>query len=531
MIKKICSVLLFLWVFCITSCFWYTEINNCYGRPNSCNDSNTPTPMSCREIENWEEFVYWNYTYKVDNQANVFTYVNNQYYNLYLKKKQSWLRADYRYYMTYRDNNWKLNIWYINQYRLVNLTLDKWWVCIYNSNDITDIAGYCWKNVWHEDCDPNTCTIRYSWHVEDFYNTNWWFDKIYFLPPIDNSVPWHFCYVKWETWYCILPNQSNYNMYSYCDYWTKTEDESFQFDSFNIENFSSRISYSPFNWQSWWWDWWDYNFNDLSSDAIRYFENMWFRKSMCYVWTNDLTTDYWSWIYSFQSWTWKTIFDLFESEYIDIDETDRWLQAVSNWLNSRLWNYDKRFSTDWQPWYKLFYSSVDELIHVNYYWQWDTPVFPFLNNPYAIYFMASNISTYTQYKSMFDYEGDEVVDYCNLKLNGWTFEDMISTPIKDSIVNNKSNNIWWNYFWSWSWGWWDWSFIWWWTGWTGVIEYTWTWSDLQFTGDVDLKSFFDNALNEMKNAIWNMQNPLTWVLPNYLIFALLLVVLFKILRH
>lgn len=263
MIKKITTLTLFIWVFFIPSCFWYTEISNCYNLYNNCSapSSSNSVWMFCRELENWEEFTYnWN-TYKIDNNLNFLTYTWWEYNKLLRTwNKKTWLYDKVQNYL-YRWNDQKLHIVETQYNYWSSLTFDSGWVCILETNNINELAQKCGfssatNSYERENC--TTCNINYYWDINEFYNTNWWFDKIYFLPWISmsNSIydyGGRFCFIKWNTWYCLLTDLNENAQFTCTNYWSiQYQNSIYSNANYKLSDNLNNYYETPFSWQSWW---------------------------------------------------------------------------------------------------------------------------------------------------------------------------------------------------------------------------------------------------------------------------------------
>lgn len=183
---------------------------------------------------------------------------------------------------------------------------------------------------------------------------------------------------------------------------------------------------------------WDFLYSELSTwNAIKYIEaSRWFNKNICYVGTTDYDSLRWT-SSSFNEWQWWTIFDLYNHYYWNYQNSPYWLQSVANFIESWVINYYQWFLTDWNPTRLAFYNSWSGL----YSYRYENLTFPFENNPYAVYFMSSNIHWYVNYFwDSQDLQGSAVVDYCNLLLNWWTVEEMITPWLKQWFIENSERN-------------------------------------------------------------------------------------------
>lgn len=252
-------------------------------------------------------------------------------------------------------------------------------------------------------------------------------------------------------------------------------------------------------------DWWVELWS--SESAILYFESKyWWDKSICYAWIDNLTAVYGDSV-SFQEWTWLSIFQVFSGLYWNSD-----LDKVYVWLNSWLINYDQWYERS-EPLYLSNYNSWSN--QVDLYYTWFT--FPFANNPVAIFFLTDNIYNRSEYKTQWS----EVVSYCNLKINDWTFEEIIDQAVKDNINTNTqlvNINKWLNP---------DWSrreFV-------NVWAFLTSWTDLAFSWNTTIKNTLKNFFEGMDQSLSVVDiNTSNRILPTWLVTAFLFVVLFKLLR-
>ena len=120
---------------------------------------------------------------------------------------------------------------------------------------------------------------------------------------------------------------------------------------------SSKIWRSPWAWSSWGWNnGWTVSNSLNNSSAIEYLEKVYnFNTSLCYVWIDDFSVNYWG-VWSFIQWWWKTIFELFDY----INWTSESVSNVWVWINSRIINYQQWFDNNWktaEPTYLTDYSN------------------------------------------------------------------------------------------------------------------------------------------------------------------------------
>ena len=256
------------------------------------------------------------------------------------------------------------------------------------------------------------------------------------------------------------------------------------------------------------------------SKSIKYFEDLYnWDQGMCYVWTNNLTAPYWTAWISFDFWTGDTIFSLFYSLYSWFG--DNRIQNVWRFINTWLINYKQWFEKpNWNIQFLASYAGPWN--NVEYIYTWFT--FPFKDNPVAIYFMANLLNDqYSRYQTQWE----EMAYYCYMKLNKQAIEDgdLSFEDIQNSVTPAINNNI--NTYnnevlpkWrvgyqvpnlSWSiWG--------------DVVS----WNNYQWT--LDPTTIFDQLYNNVFSLVWNWSSR-TWILPDWIVFPLLFLILFRIMKH
>ena len=261
--------------------------------------------------------------------------------------------------------------------------------------------------------------------------------------------------------------------------------------------------------------------NDLDN-TISYFENQFGRNvNMCYVGTNNLTWVYGTAWIDFQYWQWDTIFWLFNSLYGGF--WDNIIQNVWRFINTWLINYSQWFAT--APWNRLYLAKYDwPWNNVTYYYTWLT--FPYANQPVAIYFMSDLL--YNEY-SIESTLWESMSYYCYLKFNynelktgTWsqTFEDVqdMVTPwivwrVNDYVNVYLSGHVW---------------FL--------VPDYSWSiWGDVTswsvFDWDVDPSNTFEGFYNDILWIVNRWNYSWSGILPPWIIYPLLFLILFRILKH
>lgn len=420
---------------------------------------------------------------------------------------------------------WSINniIW--NDLNLSNSNWGDWWYdtgysckrSIFWSSWKLYFYGYCPNDSFSQWFFSKACKVYSSWgdlvlpvcgndsdftvaNLNEFYLLTWYnFTRYYTV--------W-----MWDYYGMQLCVYNSNNQYYYC-FSRQTLDNSLGIVSWESD-------YSQYAWQSpfsdWFdvdiWNWWIELWSDYS--AINYYEKTyWWDSSICYAWVDNLTSLYWQSSVSFQEGGWLSIFQVFSWLY----SWDQDLTHMYVWLNSLLWNYELWYAiwsptlTEvWNPPYLLNYNSWSYQVDVYYV----DLVFPFAWKPVALYYLASNIESQSVYNTMWS----SVVSYCNIKINWWSYDDIVSLADKNNITNytEQSNiNHWLN------------------PDWTDIEHdwYFWSWVSIAFSGDTSikntLKNFFDAFDSWLSIIDVNTNNR---ILPTWLVSAFIFVVLFKFLR-
>lgn len=469
MIKKIFLWVSILWVFCL----WFINFSLWYFSPTI--KINLP----------WN-FVNWNIYNNITSNLDF--------------ENENW------YYISINDWWNKYNIFW-NWWELYNY----WYYSYFNNYTQWRFKRFCSADwTWY-------CTSNYTtWTALEFYNLeNVNFTEMTISLQAETDDPW-FCF---------------YNQVNNKNYCTQVYDQSANIIlswSLNIPNnttdFSQRTDNSNFLISTWSFN---YSWNEqlLSENVdtiINFYESRyWFSENICYVWTDDLVTEFWSWWFSFEMWSWWTVFSMYSRFYSWWDLTDVWT-FIDVWqLNYVQW-FKNRTDPD-----SLFYLVTWDWPWTNVKVQYDNLDFPFSWKPAALYFMTNNI-----YDSSPEFQmWDEIVTYCYAKLNrdnlqNWTVDfdsfynilpDYIKWNINDYTNYTITTNNWylvpdtwwgetnmWNYIVS---------------TWSGIPE------DLQPS---NLFVWFYNRITNLVQNFNPFSNPL---LPEWIIYPLIFLVLFRILKH
>ena len=493
--------------------------------------------------------------------------------------------------------NWTINselIWEVKKvfwftdwnYFMWDYSPDLWWISMYAVNQVFWSNGYFLNQGFINDffiCNNTITWVSLDWSISSNYYTgcskltisNWNLQTIKnFVSSIKSTDYYWFdfetssactqaviCFSSdeyWKSlcfWNSIKWTTSIYNdCYPYFTRW---------YWSYNWWNTVYSKSYwtgwgyinayytSPWvnnNFNPWTWiiisDWTTKYLNADIDDYISYYEERFgWNENMCYVWTTDYETLYWSWricndlecpdTVNFEYWTGWTIFDLYYSLYSGF-----WNNIIKNvWTFINVWliNYTEQFKlncswtgdnivcqSSW-PDYLAKYNWPDT--NISLYYEWLTP--PFLNNPVAIYFMASNLYNRFSTEST---QWEEMAYYCDMKLNydsykDWTFnfeelKDKVSPWINQRVKDYKNNQFWNG-------------------GGYSIPDFSWTnirWN-LNLTGDwipEDLSptQLFKQFYDRMNALLWNFNpNNSVWIIPLWILYPMLFLILFRIIKH
>lgn len=411
----------------------------------------------------------------------------------------------------YVKNDWTYTEWYLKTYYTCPEIVNS-----FNSSLCTQVD--------FNPFDPSDWTkqIFSSFMSSVTLEDNYWYEQIY--------RSWH-----WDTLTLCFSSKSLSQSLCFSSWLTRNGSTFYNVFTWSLNLWRLTFANIPDSviWQSpwlssWWWDWDNWNQSSWiilwsNESAINYFEKTyWWNEKICYVWVDSVDYMYWtSWI-SFEEWSWLSIFDTFEDLYWNRD-----LDKVYVWLNVWLFNYENWVWTSWNPSWLARYNSWTNQINV-YYDNLTTS--PFINQPVALWFMTSNIEV--SYNTPYNTMGADVVSYCNIKINWWTFDEIQGDAIKDAITwytEQSNKNKWLNPDWS-----------------VNVIDYSWFWT---YTGDAWLSSGVNIAFswnttikNTIENFFTTFDDALSWldvntsyrtsyrILPTWLVYIFIFIVLFKFFR-
>lgn len=423
------------------------------------------------------------------------------------------------------------------------------WQGFFTYYDSCPEITYSWNNfVFNQaSCSRELLTWDYKTVFKNFFskvNDN---DFVYYT--YSNTEAWNqcsvrnkstiFCWSSHEIWRSICFDYANcFNGCSTADLkcWNWISNGGWFVGSLNYTNLSFwlipfwDIGYAPWQAQydnNWYipWDWdtfWSWNTESIPSDYdsyVSYYEELfWRNENMCYVWVSESQLDalYWSSGISFNEWSWSTIFWLYYHLY----------NTFWNWKIANVWSFINTWVNNYtnvnaDNWYYIQYNGPDTNTTVVYTWS-----FPFLNQPVAIYFMADYISSYFDTPNAWK----DIAFYCDLKLNkqsynNWSLDindvvDQMPKVVIDWIkdyTNSKnkgknwystpdlwSGSIWWNLVQSW----------------------------YNIPKDLNPTDLFSDFYWKINWLITNF-NPAVrdWLIPLWIIYPMLFLILFRIMRH
>lgn len=418
------------------------------------------------------------------------------------------------------------NQWFVNNYAICNEFYD------------TSLSYRLWSS---DNCSVQTLTSDSKNVIVSFLKTVKQWDYFYVhLWTWSNSIVSQFCISSqeyWKSlcfWNCRVSNSSLYscsalpwlitplwNTHHWLWYWSWFDevDSDLMWPSPAVStNFDSTWDVSFNTW------WNDIIINPEIDDYIEYYEDRWnWNKNMCYVWTTDFVSSYDTWQVDFYPWTWDTIFWLYYYFYNTF--WDNIIHNVWTFLNVWLINYTQWFDTlDEDKLYLATYNWPDTNISLYYTWFSN----PFSWKPAVIWYMSHNLFNYYSTEST---QWEEMAYYCYMKLNydnlnNWTLD---FDKIKDSVtpwINKRITDYVNNHLWNWnssysspdtlSWSIWDW------------LVQTWYLIPQDLSPIKLFKDYYDkiNWLVRWFNAVNSK-----WLLPWWIIYPMVFLVLFRIFKH
>lgn len=338
----------------------------------------------------------------------------------------------------------------------------------------------------HSTTDTSSCWINAPWSPSNWY-TVYWLNNIYWLSNDTTFISLNRNYI-WES---------------------PAFDYNFNPDTeINFSTWSNSVTID----------------NTYDKD-IRYFEiTRNYSPTMCYVGTNDLTSLFGTNWVTYTEGGGDTVFGLYYSMYSGFWENR--IKNVWSFINTWLQNYNTWLNPSGLRDYVAVYNWPDQ--NVTYLRTWVTH--PFLDKPAALYFFFNVLwSDYVNENSPWE----SIAYYCDLVLNYHSYEDWsldfgATYDLVDDKVKERINDYTQYHFWSndnnWSYsvpnltGW----SIWW-----NLVK---TWYNIP--NDVNPTSLFKDFYDKII-SLSDFYNPVTrtWIIPRWIIYPMLFLILFRILRH
>lgn len=487
MIKKLFS---FLLISCFVL-FWFSFVKAQDFLVNS------PTYVGW-SVYSWHTFTfqpYWNFL--TDNDYKYFFI--NHYYNYFVSI--SWINK--KLYFMQSENS--LNV--LNQ-GFVSDTNFWVWPIEY------DGGGCGYQN--------NTCLTSDEFYNSDIYNNPDWFAV--------KGVLYggaYYCFLYSDLWQQVCFYGAHYdpnNQFTWSlNFSINPKPEDFTNSSLSDYVWNSPFTNSSDNWPiSYTW-----TFEDEIDSTIAYYEYRYnWNEKMCYVWTDDLEHSLryfiWHWV-PYYFWSGATLYQLYYSIYNTFGNNK--IHNVWSFINSWLINYWMVYDTIWEydVRYVAHYNWPDTDISILYTWYTNEL---FLGNLGAIYNMASILYNNFWVESTM---GEEMIYYCDLKLNyhnykDWSLsftwlQDLVNPWIIDRIGDYVDRDMPWSTWFImpniWSGSIWDWII----SSWYNIPD------------DVNPTNFFKDYFEKINNIVRNFNPVWTWIIPDWILFPMLFLIFYRIIRH
>lgn len=383
-------------------------------------------------------------------------------------------------------------------------------------------SAYKFTKVSLCDWTYNNCTKigfdAFLWYADDWlYFTDYYMNYL----GVDSAEVLFIClkFGDWSNSICLNSFWRNYNSSMiFSDFeWDRNFDTSLLWPS-NIENilwFTLIADESPFpvhssgggwlwqrfpiNWNRPWIKWSSMVREYTNDEILSAFVLYWFDKNYsCYAWI-PINWDY-SW---YVLWSGASIFDIVSNFY------DLWYTSVSQFSD-----YDLEVAAKWLDYYA---SSVQSSV---FYYSWWYDIFYWFKNGVLSnqsHWMQSLFYYWTYFWQFSSREAIDIINFCRLSLDNtlsWTW--IYSWTLPDiPILNQISFDDNWNAIWF-AWDFWTWESM--------LSALSWENIDYDFIWFASyLKDKFQTIF------IWNAYHT-TWIIPEYILWFLMLFLLFKFLR-
>ena len=404
-----------------------------------------------------------------------------------------------------------------------------------------------WDSIWPSNCTSTSITWDYRALFKWFFSKVKQYDYVFYdyermdiwSSYYDNTI--QVCWSSSELHKSLCFRQHscyNWRGCSAYNYWSLINSQWLSNLSYWLLS-NSWIWYAPWqNWYDWSWnEWWitydpwtTYEIDPDLQNTIDYYERYFgWDINMCYVWTNNL-----SWVYgtpwiNFEFWTGATIYGLYYSLYGTFWNNrihnlwtfiNTWLMAYWSWYSY----YWEVYTNDYYDWiqYMPIYNWPDTNITLIYTWF----SFPFADKPVAIFFMTDLLQDYIKEESQWE----NIIYYCDLKLNyefykNWTrdFRDtqnLVDPKILDRIKYNVNHDLWWQ-------GWYSVPDLSWWSIWWNLYN---SWYNIP--SDLNPTNLFKDYYEKINWLVKNFR-PVNdvWIIPWWILYPMIFLILFRILRH
>ena len=510
--KTFLLVLSILFGLCFNSnyTYWVEVTNSCVRYANS--------NYNCYEVEPWESYsLKWfeltvsnNLNFIADSYENIlltkFTSSSNKNYTTSLFWNWTWL-----YHSEWNEWNWGTSIWLLSG--------------VY----VSDSSNYTWVV---------DSLVNQTFHIEPIWNVletiNWTaVDRIVYMLRADFQAYPYFCFIYDSLDYSFCVSNDIHNQQLSDNVWNKYLEKKVGAEIYNspseLVNYLTTtywLTESPITvWGGGGSSDWTYIPLDSDVDmVINYYEQRGYRESMCYVWTDNLTATFWDTGISFNEWNWESIFWLYNSIYSWF--WNNIIQNVWKFINVRDINYWQWFYCEWENCPRWLAELTWNDVNINLIYTWLT--FPFANKPVAIYFMASNLSEtynidthwldvafYCYSKLNRDSIADWSIDYSDIREKAWSWVLNKVDTYNQYLIDYYTPK--WTFQVPTSWEFWD-SF--------------WSWGDYSSDNSQSISSSFSDFFTKFTNVFQGYSPAYSvWIIPDWIIFPLIFLILFRIMKH
>lgn len=410
-----------------------------------------------------------------------------------------WPYSDWWLYNNYNFGwiNWNL---YFSQYlsrsswiSSIQWFIDKW--CI-----VPVSTRQTWGSFLHSNCSYNKSfnEVKSSfWGFSSYAFEVVWVQKPFWFLVFSN---FQFCFTDSIYDYCFQCGVSG------CPSWL-TWDLQIDLSSFQkISNYS--WGYSPFDWHINWWSSeaviWILSGNQnyvkcTLNTALHWYKYKWYSDRLCYwwldnysiLWTDDFIPIYWQWIY-----------------LTDLYNNTKTLRAKGH-------TWTEMSKSEWFSYWRNLYI---------WYKNWMYSINPFSDNPAVLFTYFGAVDVYWG-----AFNNESILEYCKISSYNWDLSALYSWVNYDSVCNWSpisvlQDSIEWELSSSWYNEW---------ANWDVSIGASWDWVLSWWITFTNWKTFISDTFNRLKDnfllPVWN--GWVFWVLPGYIILAMLWLILFRFLSH